>query len=164
MKDVVIWDLDGTLSDGRHRLHLLPSKDKAHRTEAWFDFNKAASSDLPILDNISLMNLMFRNGMKVIILTGRSDHVIEETQKWLYDNGCCYHRLIMRSKHDHRKDTEYKEEMLNSIGLDRILCCFDDLEHVAKHMRSLGLTCHLVTHYEEKRIDTISHEERELLK
>ncbi len=37
----VIVDFDGTLSDGKHRLHLLPTKD-LHLTESWSEFNSAS--------------------------------------------------------------------------------------------------------------------------
>ena len=55
MKDIVIFDLDGTLSDGRHRLHLLPKKDM-HLPRSWDEFNKAAIDDTPIKDNTELLD------------------------------------------------------------------------------------------------------------
>lgn len=152
MKNVIIWDLDGTLADGRHRLHLLPSKENRNHTSGWLAFNQASKFDTPFTDNIQLMNAMASFGYVNIILTGRSDHVIDDTQKWLLEHGCQYRKLVMRSKDDHRKDTDFKEAALKEIGLHRILCAFDDLEHVAKHFRGMGITCHLVTHYDEKRI------------
>lgn len=155
MKYRVIFDLDGTLADGRGRLHLLPSADTAHLTHSWDKFNLAAGDDLPILDNIRLMNNLYEFGNEIIILSGRCDIAKELTEKWLYDHGCNYHKLIMRPQADHRKDIQFKEEKLREIGLDTIYACFDDLEHVAKHLRSLGLTCHLVTHYDEKRVDNV---------
>lgn len=157
MKDTYIFDLDGTLSDGRHRLHLLPSKDTAHRTEAWDDFNLAADKDLPFVDNIRLMNELFQFGKKIIILTGRSDVAKAVTEKWLWEHGCNFNQLIMRQAADHRRDIEFKEAKLKFIGLDRIVACFDDLEHVAKHIRSLGVTCHLVTHYDDNHVGVSQH-------
>lgn len=157
MKDIYIFDLDGTLSDGRHRLHLLPSKDTAHRTEAWDAFNLAADKDLPFVDNIRLMNELFQFGKKIIILTGRSDVAKAVTEKWLWEHGCNFNQLIMRPADDHRRDIEFKEDKLKFIGLDRIIACFDDLEHVAKHIRSLGVTCHLVTHYDDSHVGVSQH-------
>nr|DAD80228.1 MAG TPA: hypothetical protein [Caudovirales sp. ctTqA28] len=157
MKDTYVFDLDGTLSDGRHRLHLLPSKDTAHRTEAWDAFNLAADKDLPFIDNIRLMNELFQFGKKIIILTGRCAVAKEVTEKWLWEHGCNYNQLIMRPVDDHRRDIEFKEEVLRDIGLDRIVACFDDLEHVAKHIRSLGVTCHLVTHYDDSHVGVSQH-------
>lgn len=156
-KPCVIFDLDGTLADGRHRLHLLPSKDY-HLTESWTEFNLAAVDDLPIQDNIALCNALYQQYC-IVILTGRSDVAEQITRKWLSEKGVQYDELIMRKQVDNRKDVQIKEEELRRIGLDNILCCFDDLPHVAYHMRGLGLTCHLVTHYEEIRTDLISHGE-----
>ncbi|MGL6011827.1 MAG: hypothetical protein ACRC0J_10040 [Shewanella oncorhynchi] len=152
MKCIVIWDLDGTLADGQGRLHLLPKKEDAHVNQAWDKFNLAAFDDLPILDNIQLMNMMYAMGMEVIILTGRSAVAVNLTKAWLINHGCDYSRIIMRGVDDHRKDVDFKEAMLRAIGLDNILCCFDDLEHVAKHIRGIGLTCHLVTHYDTPKV------------
>ena len=156
----VIWDLDGTLADGRHRLHLLPTKDY-DKTESWTEFNLAAVDDLPFHDNIELCNSLAECCYRVIILTGRSDVARQVTLDWLNKYGVFFDELVMRSQSDNRKDTVIKEEYLRSIGLENILCCFDDLPYVAYHLRSLGLTCHLVTHYEEQRTDLVSHGDAE---
>ncbi|QBP32931.1 polynucleotide kinase [Shigella phage Buco] len=156
-KPIIVFDLDGTLADGRHRLHLLPKKDY-HLTESWTEFNLAAVDDLPIRDNIVLCNALYQH-YYIIILTGRSDVAGQVTRQWLQKHGVMYSELIMRKQTDNRKDVQIKEEELRRIGLDQILCCFDDLPHVAYHMRGLGLTCHLVTHYEELRTDLVSHGE-----
>lgn len=157
MKDTYVWDLDGTLACGKHRLHLLPSKDTANRTEAWDAFNMASGGDAPILDNIRLMNELYQFGKRIIILSGRCDVAKVITEKWLWEHGCNFNQLIMRPAADHRRDIEFKEEVLRDIGLDRIVACFDDLEHVAKHIRSLGVTCHLVTHYDDSHIGVSQH-------
>ena len=154
--NTVIFDLDGTLADGRHRLHLLPTKDY-DKTESWTEFNLASVADTPFQNNIDLCNTLVRGGWKVIVLTGRSDVARAVTEHWLDKHFVLYHELVMRSQSDNRKDTVIKEEYLRSIGLENILCCFDDLPHVAYHLRSLGLTCHLVTHYDTMRTDLISH-------
>lgn len=146
MKDIVIFDLDGTLADGTHRLHLLP-KDNYGETWAWKPFNMACKDDAPIYDNIHLCNTLWHTGMTVIILTGRSDDAEGETRKWLRENNVKFDTLIMRSKHDNRKDIVIKEEVLRAIGLERILCAFDDSPAVIKHFRALGLTTHAVTEY-----------------
>lgn len=152
MVATVVFDLDGTLACGKHRLHLLPHKDSAHVTQSWNEFNLAAGADEPMQDNIDLCNNLWES-FNLVILTGRCDIAEDVTKAWLHMHGVDYDQLIMRPADDHRVDTEFKEEELRKIGLENILCAFDDLEHVAKHMRSLGVTCHLVTHYDEKRVD-----------
>lgn len=159
---IVIWDLDGTLSCGKHRLHALPKPEDAHRTEAWYEFNMLASGDAPIWNNIHLAGLTCDREVN-LILTGRSDHAEEITTDWLDQHCVRYDFMIMRSKDDHRKDVDFKGEIVDYLGAKNILCAFDDLEHVAEMFRARGVTCHLVTKYHEVRVDTtskhIGHEE-----
>lgn len=67
---------------------------------------------------------------------------------WLQRHRVEFYQLIMRSKHDNRKDIVIKEEVLRAIGLERILCAFDDSPAVIKHFRGLGITTHAVTEYD----------------
>lgn len=159
---IVIWDYDGTLSDGRHRLHALPKAEDAHRTDAWYQFNMLAADDAEFTDNVILCNITYQRAC-ILILTGRSDHAEEISVEWLDEHGVNYDYMIMRSKDDHRKDTDFKGEIVDYLGAENILCAFDDLEHVAEMFRERGVTCHLVTKYHEERVDTtnkhIGHEE-----
>lgn len=155
-KPVVIVDLDGTLADGRHRLHLLPTKD-LHLTESWSEFNKAAVGDAPIKSTIAVINGLWVSGFAVVILTGRSDEVFYDTCKWLNENGVKFDEIIMRRHTDNRKDTIIKEEVLRAIGLDNIVCAFDDSANVVKHFRNLGITTYQVTEYDKPTADTQSH-------
>ena len=146
-KNICIFDLDGTLSNGNHRLHLLPKKD-LHLTESWTEFNMAAGVDAPITDTIRVMKAMRAAGFIVIILTGRSDEAREITEKWLVQNGAShYDLLIMRSAYDNRKDTVIKEEILRKIGIERIVAAWDDSPTVIAHLRSLGITTYQVCDY-----------------
>lgn len=147
-KGVVIVDYDGTLSDGRHRLHLLPTKD-LHLTESWSEFNSASKHDAPISSTIAVVNGLWVSGFAVIILTGRSDEVKSESIYWLQKYGVHYDHIIMRRSFDNRKDTIIKEEVLRAIGLHRITCAFDDSPSVIPFFRNLGITTYAVTDYGE---------------
>lgn len=156
-----IFDLDGTLACGKHRLHLLPTKD-LHITESWIEFNKACKNDNPIIDTIHLMNDLYNCGVerhRVTILTGRSDDALTETVEWLALNGCMYDDLVMRSKKDNRKDIIIKEEFLRDLGLGNVIACWDDSPEVIKHFRSLGLTTYQVCDHVDihNRTDLKSH-------
>lgn len=156
----IIWDLDGTIACGKHRLHLLPPKEIAHLNESWDDFNLASSGDSPIENNVAIMKALKDQGFYTLILTGRSDIAKKITEEWLYDNNIPYDYLVMRRADDNRKDTEVKEMCIRSLmRFYNIVCCFDDLEHVVHHIRSLGITCHQVTHYDEKTVAEESHGE-----
>lgn len=155
---IFIFDLDGTISCGKNRLHLLPTVD-LHLTESWIEFNKACVNDKPIHDTINVMNALFNADHTVIILTGRSDHVKNETVKWLEDNNAHYSLLEMRRASDNRKDTVIKEEFLRKIGFHNITACWDDSPSVIAHFRSLGLTVYQVCDYGDTslRTDLKSH-------
>lgn len=155
-KGVVIVDYDGTLSDGTHRLHLLPTKD-LHLTESWSAFNGAAIGDSPITDTIAIVNGLWVSGFAVIILTGRSDEVETDSRIWLDKYGVKYDFMIMRRHWDNRKDTIIKEEVLRAIGLENIVCAFDDSPSVIPHFRSLGITTYAVTHYDKPHAHLASH-------
>lgn len=159
---VIIVDYDGTLSDGKHRLHLLPTKD-LHLTESWSEFNSAAKYDKPIIDTIAVINAMYEAGYAVIILTGRSDEVRSESIYWLQKYGVSFDWLIMRRAEDNRKDTVIKEEVLRAIGLENIVACWDDSPNVIAHLRGLGLTVYQVIDYGDQLHDHLkSHGVEEL--
>ena len=158
-KHIVVFDLDGTLANGRHRNHLVPKPEDAHSTYAWDKHNLEADKDEPIQDTIDVCNALYEAGYEIVILTGRCDVSAALTVLWLDKYGVKYDRLLMRPREDHRPDTLFKEEALLLLGLDDILCCYDDLEHVATMMRGLGLTCYLVNKYNTKRVNNTDNEE-----
>lgn len=155
----IVFDLDGCLSDGKHRLHLLPKYEDRADTNAWSEFNLASDKDEPIQDNIDLLNILSLTH-RIIILTGRGAVAKDVTLDWLDKYGVNYDNLIMRGPEDHRPDVEYKESILLPMK-DNIVCCFDDLEHVAKHIRGLGITCHLTTHYDAPLLHQRNHRNEE---
>lgn len=145
-KPVYVFDYDGTLSDGSHRLHKLPTKD-LHLTDSWSEFNRLSEYDEPIESTIQAMNSLYDSGAYIIILTGRSDEVCEISTQWLHDAGAKYNVMVMRQADDNRKDTIIKEEFLRYIGLHRITAAFDDSPNVIAHFRSLGITTYQVCDY-----------------
>jgi len=159
-KKTIIFDLDGTLANGKHRNHLVPDASIAHLCESWEVHNLASVDDTPIANTIAVCNALSLN-YNIIILTGRCEVARDITVDWLRDHYVYYDQLIMRPEDDSRPDILYKEEELLLIGLDNILCCYDDLEHVAVHMRDLGLTCYLVNKYNKKRVNTVDNSEWE---
>lgn len=157
MKNIVIFDLDGTLADGRHRLHALPKK-SPEEPRSWDEFNRLSIHDTPIYDNIEICNALYADDKEIVILTGRNEIAREDTVEWLRIHDVHYDRLIMRGYDDARKDIYTKEEAIKQIGVWNVLCAFDDLPHVVKHLRGMGITTYQVTeHEDETRVDLQSH-------
>ena len=159
MRNIVVFDLDNTLSDARHRNHLVPKPEDASKCLAWEAHYSAAGEDKPIQDNIDLLNRLAGGDTFIVVLTGRCELATWLTISWLERHGVSYDKLIMMPYDDERPDTLYKEEELLNLGLDNILCCFDDLEHVAEMIRGLGVTCHLVTKHTERLVSTTDNSE-----
>ena len=73
-----VFDLDGTLADGAHRLHHIQKSPKD-----WDSFFKDCVDDKPIEPMRALYNELARRNHLVAIWTGRSVAVYNETCEWL---------------------------------------------------------------------------------
>tara|TARA_B100000902_G_scaffold247676_1_gene234355 strand:- start:893 stop:1369 length:477 start_codon:yes stop_codon:yes gene_type:complete len=125
--DVVIFDLDGVISDASHRQHYLRDEEKD-----WNGFFSACIEDPPIISGVKLINLL-NESHKTIILTARPDSVQSETIDWLRKHGVVWDALIMRSNDDHQQSSKMKLSALNQIidaGYVPILVFDDDPKNI----------------------------------
>jgi predicted kinase len=138
MTKAVIFDLDGTLADATHRLHHI--KNGSHNWDAFF----AGCVDDPVIEPIrELAILVAQQGYKIILVSGRSDAVQQETKEWLDRNGVPYSELHMRPAGDYRQDFIIKSEILDRILAEgnEIAFVVDDRPSVVAMWRERGLTC-----------------------
>jgi hypothetical protein len=136
-KNIVIFDLDGTLSLVEHRTHLV----RCEKPD-WPAFFAACVDDDPNTPVIKTLDALFEQGREVWIVSGRSDEVRAETEAWLAEHRVPYDNLIMRRKGDHRPDHDLKKEWLDTvIPKEAVLCVFDDRTSVVDMWRAEGLTC-----------------------
>ncbi len=134
MKDIIICDLDGTLSLTQHRQHFLP-KD-------WKSFFEVCVDDPPNIPVINLLNTLNCIGYKIYIFSGRSEVVKEQTIKWLWKHKVFYKELYMRKADDFRPDNILKKEMFDLyVDKDRLAWIFDDRDKVLQMWRKEKLTC-----------------------
>jgi phosphoglycolate phosphatase-like HAD superfamily hydrolase len=135
----VVFDIDGTLADGTHRLHHIQKTPKD-----WTAYFAACPDDKPIPHMIALLD-MIRSQVEVLYVSGRSDEVRGQTQDWLVKYvGWVHNRdLFMRKYGDHRPDDVIKIEMLAEIrarGFEPIMA-FDDQDRVVAAWRREGVPC-----------------------
>ena len=132
----VICDIDGTVALRNNR--------------SPFDYSKVCEDTFdPRM--LEVLYTFIESGVKIIFVTGREDvdNCRELTIKWL-DKNIAYSEsgwdLIMRSKGDHRSDTEVKKEIYDKYIKDKynILCVFEDRDKVVKMWRDEGLLCNQV--------------------
>lgn len=142
MKNVVVFDIDGTISDGKHRVHLLPRGEDMHDDSAWEVFNCACDGDAPIVEYITLLKLLYDQNFTTVLLTGRGETARPQTLQWLKEHDVPFDELIMRPEGDCRRGFEFKKEELEKIGTENIWLSFDDLDRNCQMMRELGIqTC-----------------------
>jgi len=138
--EIILFDLDGTLVNIDHRMHLYHQQD-------WDNFNKLCVDDSPIGTTISICNTISA-GRRVEVWTARNEVARELTEQQLDNLGICYHQLQMRPTGDTRPDCELKRSWyLERKRVDpnfAIVAVFEDRQTVVDMWRSLGITCYQV--------------------
>ena len=134
-----VFDLDGTLADCTHRLHYIQGEEKN-----WDAFFLSCSKDTPIPHMIEVCDALFNAGHDIVIVSGRSDLVREETENWLRLHSISYDHLYMRSHGDHRPDDVVKADLFKAMQLEGVECpvmAFDDRKRVVDFWRSVHIPC-----------------------
>lgn len=137
-RNVIIFDIDGTLADVRHRVHFVSSSEKSERD--WKSFNREMVNDFPIMDMVILFNEFKRLGYKIWIMTGRQEKFRSFTEQWLFWNGVYFDKLRMRPDKDQRKDYICKSDMLSKEEQEEIFLIVEDRQTVVDMWRERGLT------------------------
>jgi len=145
---IVIFDLDGTLAliDNRRALAgVTPgAPQKTNPQMNWDVFLDPKNIDLdqpnqPVIDMLNMIDNTDR--YQIWILSGRSDRTQDATIDWLDKYGIRYDNLIMRpKKHHFMPDNDFKQMVLDDIGVDNVAMVFDDRQQVVDMWRSNGLT------------------------
>ena len=140
-KDIVIFDLDGTLAIIEKRLKESSMKNGKINWKRFFS-DELIKKDLPNPPVIKTANLFHQNGFKIYIFSGRSEKTKEATIQWLKKYDVPYDLLKMRAKNDTRPDEVIKKEFVVELSiLENIFLILDDREKVVKMWRSLKLPC-----------------------
>lgn len=146
MKDLWIFDLDGTLADSAHRVHFLENKEDPER---WNKFYDACTEDPPFLSTTAIFRALVHAGHDVVIFTGRSERVKDQTIRWLCQNVTTVVNysdiLVMRPEGNHELDVHLKKHWyyhwLGQRDRDRLKGVFEDRTSMVKMWRGLGIPC-----------------------
>ena len=141
MKDTIILDLDGTLCDWSHRIHL------AHVKE-WDQFHAGIPDDKVHTDVVMFVRMLPKEH-SVLICTGRNGAHRNATERWLRDNNIAiaFDHMLMRPDNDRRQDHELKLALVDEHfgsrqeALARVLLVLDDREKVVEAWRNAGFRC-----------------------
>ncbi len=134
---IVITDLDGTLSDAEHRVHLIERKPKN-----WDAFFRASRDDEPIWPVIRVIQALKVAGHEIHVITGRSDSTRADTIAWFEKYEVPFDRLLMRDDGDFTPDDKLKRDwFLKDYKPEEVLLVLDDRAKVVRMWRELGLVC-----------------------
>ena len=139
MRDHIILDIDGTISDSAWR------QDYA-RARQWDDFHSRCEADKPhpdVLDMILRLSL----SMQILACTGRTETYREQTMRWMTKHGVPIDHLIMRGVHDFSRAGDMKISSLEAFFgskeavLERVAFVLEDNDRSVELFRNYGLPC-----------------------
>jgi hypothetical protein len=142
MKNIILCDLDGTLANIDHRLHLV--KDEHPN---WDEFYNSCDQDNPNEWCISLLNALHiaKDIQTILIVSARRASLKRKSVRWInrllpwFDGRSL---VLVRPDGNHEEDQELKRRWLHESGLkDRVLFVIDDRSKVCSMWREEGLVC-----------------------
>ena len=139
-RNIILCDLDGTLSDYSERVHLYKDKD-------YKSFNEAGIHDKPIekvCEIIRNLHCSYRpvDPIEVVIITARDESCRQDTAHWLKRNKIPYDGLLMRPKCDFSSDQDCKAKLFETyFNIEEIWFVLEDRNSVVDMWRDKGLTC-----------------------
>lgn len=141
MKNVIIVDLDGTVCDHLHRVHL-------GQAGVWEEYHAACVDDEPNEDVATIIRMILAFvKFDVIFLTGRNEKFRSVTIEWLRKHRLYSDTLLMRPDGNYERTEELKLKMLEEyfgnkeIAMERILFALDDTDRIVEAFRNYGLPC-----------------------
>ena len=137
-KEAIVVDIDGTIADNSHRTHLVEGKKKD-----WSKFFDKMGDDKPIRESILLVQKYFREGLTVLIATGRLKKYEVLTTNWLDKHiGVDEYLLFQRENNDFRSSVDLKKEIiLNIQGRFDIKIIMENDEKIVQMYKAQGLNC-----------------------
>lgn len=137
--NLVIFDVDGTLSDPFLRMKYISGEGKKN----WGAFFREAKEDFLVSHVSKMYKLLHILGHDIRVVTGRPEHLREDTLAWfdLYGLPLTTEKLFMRANSDRRPDFLVKQDIFTSWNVppQDVFCVFEDRLQVVAMWKSLGL-------------------------
>lgn len=129
-----VFDIDGVLSDARHRVHFV-----TRRPKDWDGFFAAAVSDPPLPEGVQMVAQAVARGHEIVYVTGRPERCRADTVTWLAANGLPAGPLHMRRDDDRRPARFTKLAALRRLSRTvRVHSFVDDDAAVVAVIRAAG--------------------------
>ena len=137
----ILCDIDGTISDGNHRQHLLDNAERAENID-WDEYHQLSIYDPPIQPMIDLVNHLGKIS-NIAFLTARPVKWQAVTQQWLNTHVEVPYELYMRKENDLRLASEVKKERVEKsfCAPRRVWMALEDHLPVVRMYREMGIIC-----------------------
>jgi len=130
---VVVFDIDGTLLDEKHRAEHREKKD-------WDTYFDLCHLDTPIQHIVDLTKEYRKKGYEIWLMSGRVDRIMDKTIQSMVACGACYDHIKLRSPENRVPDFVIKPSWISKyIGLERVEAVYDDTDRVIEGFRKKGL-------------------------
>jgi acid phosphatase class B len=152
-KDIVVFDIDGTIANLDHRLHFLPQglhADYGNQDVDWEAYHEGCDKDAPITATMTLLRI-FHNvpQIQVVFFTGRNELARDKTVQWLKDHKVDpVEFLFMRPDYNDQPNAHLKKIWLGMVKRagGNVMFSFDDDPSVCRMYKENGVTCFKVNH------------------
>lgn len=121
LRPLAVFDLDGTLTDTRHRQRFVETKPKQ-----WDLFFAGAADDSVHDEGRAALEAAVAAGCEIVYLTGRPQRLRRVTAQWLDDHGFPDATLIVRRDGDRRSAVAFKIRELAKLAAARQILLFVD--------------------------------------
>jgi FMN phosphatase YigB (HAD superfamily) len=141
LEKIVIFDLDGTLSDDSHREHHI-----RNHPQNWEEYNKHQLLDPPNIAITKMFEVFLHSkSIKPVIITGRTERYRNKTVEWIKKHinlGDSFPDLFMKHNDDFRTGHFFKRETVEKLMINHdVLFVVDDRDSAVKMWRDEGFTC-----------------------
>lgn len=139
---IAVIDIDGTVANGRHRVHILAGE-PTHAE--WVKFFAQADADTLIPEGADRVRELAQSH-EIVWLTGRPERIRALTEQWLTNHDLPPGRVIMHPSDDRRPARLVKLERLQELAqTNHIAVVVDDDPRVVALATDAGYSCELAT-------------------
>jgi phosphoglycolate phosphatase-like HAD superfamily hydrolase len=137
-----IFDIDGTLVNVEHRMHLIKPPEGVKKN--WPGFFSACKDDTPYEHTVRLCHLIGekeKDKDAISLVTARPYNYVDQTVSQMAALGVRWDALCMRPKGEHKPDYEVKRDIYRTLIKPNydVVAAFEDRLQVAKMWREEGV-------------------------
>lgn len=141
MKGWIVVDLDGTVCDCSHRIHLAQAKQ-------WDEFHSLIPLDKPKEDVVAMCEILWEH-YDLLLCSGRNEANRAATLQWLTDKKLVQYftHMVLRPDGNHSPDHELKIKLVEEFfgdhetALNEVFLVLDDRDKVVEAWRNAGYNC-----------------------